>query len=119
MKQLRSIRLRSCVLPILLGALALRFLIPAGPMPGSGDSTVLSVSMCSTDSRNELLEIPSEPAKPHCDHCTLPSLDAPLAPVNLASLAPDSQPSLLPSLESQLAEIPLLRAQNPRGPPHS
>ena len=35
-KQLRSIRFRSYVLPVLLGALALRFLIPAGFMPGVG-----------------------------------------------------------------------------------
>jgi len=117
-RQLRSIRFRSYVLPILLGALALRFLIPAGFMPGSADSTMLSVSMCSTEAQSELLEIPSEPAKPHCDHCTLPSLDAPLAPVNLANLSPVPQPALLPWVESQLSDVPLLRAQNPRGPPH-
>ena len=118
MRQLRSIRFRSYVLPVLLGALALRFLMPAGFMPGSAESTMLSVSMCSTGTQNELLEIPSEPAKPHCDHCTLPSLDAPLAPVNLARLSPVPQQVLLPWVESQLAEVPLLRAQIPRAPPH-
>ncbi len=116
-KQLRSIRFRSYVLPVLLGALALRFLIPAGFMPGAGDSTMLSVSMCSTEAQSELLEIPSEPAEPHCDHCTLPSLDAPLSPVNIASLSAVPQHALLPWVESQLAEVPLLRAQSPRAPP--
>jgi len=118
-RQLRSIRFRSYVLPVLLGALALRFLIPAGVMPGSVEGTMLSVSMCSSEAQSELLEIPGEPAKPHCDHCTLPSLDAPLAPVNLAGLSPVPQHALLPWVESQLSEVPLLRAQSPRGPPHT
>ena len=118
-RKLRSIRFRSYVLPVLLGALALRFLIPAGFMPGSAESMMLSVSMCSSGTQQkELLEIPAEPAKPHCDYCTLPSLDAPLAPVNLARLSPVPQHALLPWVESQLTEVPLLRAQIPRGPPH-
>lgn len=110
-------RVRSYVLPVLLGALALRFLIPAGFMPAS-DGTMLRVAMCSTEQgQSEVLEIPSEPAKPHCDHCTAPSLGAPLAPFNFAGLSPVPQHSLLPSLESQLSEAPLLRAQIPRAPP--
>jgi hypothetical protein len=118
-KSLRSIRLRSYVLPVLLGALALRFLIPVGYMPGSDEGTTLSVAMCSSEAQTELLEIPGEPAKPHCDYCTLPSMDAPLSPVNIAGLTPAVQPWLLPPLESQLSEAPLLRAQSPRAPPHS
>jgi len=117
MRKLRSLRLRSYVLPVLLGALALRFLIPSGFMPGSDDGTMLSVAMCSTEAQSELLEIPGEPSKPHCDHCTLPSLGSPFGPFNIAGLTPDSQRSLLPPLESQLAEVPLLRAQIPRAPP--
>jgi hypothetical protein len=118
-RHLRSIRLRSYVLPLLLGALALRFLIPAGHMPGSGDSTMIQAATCSTEKgQSETLEIPAESAKPHCDLCTLPSLDAPLSPVNIAGLFLVPQRSLPPRHESQIPETPLARAQIPRGPPH-
>ena len=114
-----SNRVRSYVLPLLLGALALRFLIPAGFMPGDGDGTALTVSMCSTERKTERLEIPSEPAKPHCDFCTLPSLDAPLSPVNIAGVFAIPQPSLPTQQESQIPETPLARAQIPRAPPRA
>jgi len=115
----RSIRVRSYVLPLLLGALALRFLIPTGFMlmaaDGSG-GTQLSAAMCSTGGKTERIEIPGEPAKPHCDYCTLPSLDAPLSPVNIAGVIPP-QGSLPPQHESQTPEAPLARAQSARAPP--
>jgi len=115
----RSIRVRSYVLPLLLGALALRFLIPPGFMPGGDAGSTLQVAMCSTESKNESIEIPGEPAKPHCDHCLLPALDAPLSPVNIAG--PIQFPlRLLPwQHESQIPEAPLARAQIPRGPPRA
>jgi hypothetical protein len=115
----RSIRVRSYVLPLLLGALALRFLIPTGFMPVSDGSngTQLQVSMCSTDNKSELIEIPGEPAKPHCDYCTLPSLDAPLSPVNIAGRIAVPLQTLPLQYESQIPEAPLARAQSPRAPP--
>jgi len=114
----RSNRVRSCVLPLLLGALALRFLIPTGFMPDSENGMTLSASMCSTGkSQTERIEIPDEPAKPHCDHCLMPSLGPALAPFDIADLGPAPQRSLLPLLESQIPEVPLARAQIPRAPP--
>lgn len=112
----RSIRVRSYVLPLLLGALALNFLIPTGFMSG-GDGTTLTASMCSTDSKSELIEIPGEPAKPHCDLCMMPSVGPPFSPFNISGPAQFSQRELLPLYESQVPEAPLPRAQIPRGPP--
>jgi hypothetical protein len=114
----RSIRVRSLVLPVLLGALTLRFLIPTGFMPAAGDGSMLAVAMCSTEKgKTESIEIPAEPAKPHCDHCMLPSFDAPLSPVNIAG--PLAIPLHLQPIpyESQIPEAPLARAQIPRAPP--
>ena len=115
----RSIRVRSYVLPILLGALALRFLIPTGYMLSS-DGTPLQVAMCSTvKGKSESIEIPSEPAKPHCDQCMSPSLGSPLAPFNIAGPPHIAQRTSLPQLESQVPEAPLVRAQIPRAPPRA
>ena len=114
----RSIRVRSYVLPLLLGALALRFLIPTGFMAGRDEGSTLRVAMCSTEQgQNELIEIPGEPAKPHCDHCLKPSLGPALAPFNVAGPAQNPQRSFLPQFESQIPEAPLARAQIPRAPP--
>ena len=119
-RQLRSIRFRSYVLPILLGALALRFLIPTGFMPGGSEGATLQVAMCSTaQGQTENIEIPGEPAKPHCDHCMSPSMGSPLAPFNIAGPPHIAQRSFLPWLESQIPEAPLVRAQIPRAPPRA
>ena len=114
----RSIRVRSYVLPLLLGALALRFLIPTGFMSGGAEGTSLTVAMCSQTERGQIenIEIPGEPAKPHCDHCMAPSVGSPFSPFNIAGLPHDSQ-TFLPWLGSQIPEAPLARAQIPRAPP--
>jgi hypothetical protein len=114
----RSIRIRSYVLPVLLAALALRFLVPHGFMGDSGDGTRLSAAMCSTDSlKKESIEIPSEPAKPHCDNCLMPSLGPALPPFNVAGITEVSRPPLLPDQVSQVPDAPLARAQVARAPP--
>ena len=116
----RSIRIRSYVLPLLLGALALRFLIPTGFMPGGDEGTTLSAAMCSTEQgQSELIEIPGEPAKPHCDHCLLPSLGPARPPFHIAGPTQTPQRPFLPQLESQIPEAPLARAQIPRAPPRA
>jgi hypothetical protein len=113
----RSIRVRSYLLPVLLAALALRFLVPHGSMTESTAGTTLSAAMCSTDGRLESIEIPGEPAKPHCDNCMLPSLGPALAPFNVASILEVTKPPLLPHLVSQIPDAPLARAQIARAPP--
>jgi len=108
------------VLPLLLGALALRFLIPTGFMPGGAEGTNLRVAMCSSErGQTENIEIPGEPAKPHCDLCMSPSLGSPFAPFSIAGPPSIAQRSFLPWLESQIPEAPLARAQIPRAPPRA
>src|SRR6478736_8349493 len=112
----RSIRIRSYVLPVLLAALALRFLIPHAFMDDSGGTSKASL-MCSLDGKKESIEIPAAPAKPHCDNCLMPSLGPARPPFNIASILEVSKPPLLPGHVSQIPDAPLARAQSPRAPP--
>jgi len=87
-------------------------------MPASGEGMTLTVAMCAAgQDQNETLVIPGESAKPHCDHCTAPSMASPLAPINYRNFTAYTQLSLLPADESQIPEVPLARAQIPRAPP--
>ena len=120
MKRFRSLRLRSFMMPLLLAALALRVLIP-DVMSGQ-DMSGMSVesSMCSTvPGRSELIEIPGDAPKPHCERCLLtPPFEAPyalLTPVFGTAV----QVPLLPEQVSQSPESPLARAQSARAPPHA
>jgi hypothetical protein len=103
-------------MPLLLAALALRVLIP-DIMPG--DMTVES-SMCSTArARSELIEIPGEAPKSHCERCLLtPPFEAPYALLTPV-FRPAIQVPLLPEQVSQIPESPLARAQSARAPPHA
>jgi hypothetical protein len=109
---------------MLLGAFALRVLIPGGFMPASGDGMSLKVSMCSTvPGRSESLEIPGkipgEAPKTHCEHCLLSSpFAAPYAFLAPGFAAAPPTP-LLPQRASQIPESPLARAQSARAPPHA
>ena len=118
MKLLRSLRFRSFVMPLLLAALVLRVLIPTDVMPAEGMS--FKSSMCSTvPGRSELLEIPDEAPKPHCDRCLLtPPFDAPYAFLNFG-FARTVQLPMLPEQVSQIPESPLARAQSARAPPRA
>jgi hypothetical protein len=113
----RSIRVRSYVLPVLLAALALQFLVPHGAMTESTPGTTLSAAMCSTDGRQESIEIPGESAKPHCDNCLMPSLGPALAPFHVATIIEVTKPPRLPHHVSQVPDAPLARAQIARAPP--
>jgi hypothetical protein len=120
-KLLRSLRFRSNLMPLLLAALVLRVLIPTDVMPSDGsDGMSLRSSMCSTvPGRSELIEIPEESAKPHCDRCLLtPPFEAPYASLNFEFARSLALP-LLPDHVSQVPEAPLPRAQTARAPPRA
>jgi hypothetical protein len=118
-KLLRSLRVRSNLLPLLLAALVLRVLIPTEVMP-SDDGMRVRSSMCSTTpGARELIEIPDATPKPHCDRCLLsPPFDAPYASLNF-EFARTPQSPLLPERSSQLPESALARAQSARAPPRA
>jgi len=122
-KRFRSLRLRSFTMPLLLAALALRVLIP-DVMSGQDMSGISGISvkssMCSAvPGRSELIEIPDDAPKTHCERCLLtPPFEAPyalLTPVFGTAI----QVPLLPEQVSQLPEFPLPRAQSARAPPHA
>lgn len=107
------------LLPLVLGALVLRALIPVGFMPGSGGT--LTAMLCAPSApgnqRTEILEIPGATQAPHCDYCTAPLLGGapdffvPGAPApafdNLAfSFSDEAPPAFVAA-----------RAHRPRGPP--
>jgi hypothetical protein len=114
----RSRALASPFLPLVLGALVLRALIPAGFMPAMG-STVLEAMMCAPGSgeRTENVEIPGGSTSVHCDFCVMPTLGSAPA-TSLFSVS--SQPhEALPSARSQApaSRFALVRVQIPRAPP--
>jgi hypothetical protein len=116
----RSLRLRNFTMPLLLGALALRMLIP-DVMPGDAmKGMTVRAALCSgVRGRSELLEIPGDAPKPHCERCLLtPPFEAPYAFATPAFL-PAMQTPLLRGQVSQTSESPLPRAQSPRAPPHA
>jgi hypothetical protein len=120
MQRLRSMRLRSNLMPLLLAVFVLRALIPMGFMPGSAHGVSLTASMCSTQpGKSETLEFPGSDTTPHCDYCVTPLLGAPLAPVCLEGLGLAIQQHSPPQVHSQIPESLLARAQSARAPPHA
>jgi hypothetical protein len=105
------------VLPLVLAALVLRALIPAGFMSG-GPGSSLVVSMCAPSAGTETIEIPGAPPElsTHCDFCFAPVLGA--APAFAASVAPAiNMATPLPGAQAADTRHRLVRAQSSRGPP--
>jgi hypothetical protein len=112
------------LLPLVLGALVLRALIPPGFMPGGASG--ITAMMCSPSvllsegateaGRIEVLEIPGSAPPAHCDFCLAAWSGAALAwKMPGLSFAAPSEPVLAP-LPAWPGQVPL-RAQSPRGPP--
>jgi hypothetical protein len=106
------------VLPLLLAALVARALLPAGFMASNAGLT-FTVEMCSLDQdRREQLQIPGEHEPAACDYCLAPLLGAGLdLPRVIARV--ECLPVVTLAAKSQIASLPLARAQSPRAPPHA
>jgi hypothetical protein len=114
------------LLPLVIGALVLRALIPVGFMPGTGTGFSLTATLCNAPATGapgiEIIEIPGTGAPSsihaaHCDYCltpvlgaafTLPALSPPTA---IDSGAPRAR------ADAPVSRFALERAQIPRGPP--
>lgn len=115
---------RNHLIPLVIGALVLRALIPVGFMPGPSGATSLAAMMCASPASGavglELIEIPGGmPASghEHCDFCALPMLGSPLELARWESSAAiefRSRPGCAPAHPPRFA---LERAQTPRAPP--
>jgi hypothetical protein len=115
--RLRSLRLRSNILPLVLAALVLRAMIPAGFMPGSAPGVTLTASLCSAlPGQSETIEIEGEHSEPHCEYCVAAPLGAApaLAVASVSTTAAHTQPS---TAVSQTGNSLLARAQTARAPP--
>jgi hypothetical protein len=110
---------RSRLLPLVLGALVLRALIPVGFMAGAGG--VLSAAWCSPSipgsQRTEIVEIPGALHAQFCDYCTAPLLGG--APDFFLPGAPAPVYAFLPvaATHGEPTVVGANRAHRPRGPP--
>jgi hypothetical protein len=114
------------LLPLVIGALVLRALIPAGFMPGGGAGLSLTAQMCNTSvtgaPSTETIEIPGAgapmtAAAMHCDFCLVPvlaaaySLHVPQSPGAIAFASQSARD------DAPVSRFALDRAQIPRAPP--
>jgi hypothetical protein len=125
----RNLDFRCSVMPLVLAALALRALIPAGFMPGTGEGFGFLAMLCAPQiagqtaedprAAMERFELPASPAahaQPHCDFCVSPPLGAP--PAMEGARIPVQAPSLAPvSFLAQISSHSPDRAPSARAPP--
>jgi hypothetical protein len=111
---MRTEAFRARVLPLLLGALVLRAMIPMGYMPADGMS--LSAAMCSMRGGTESIEMPGT-GTVHCDYCVAPPLCAPPAPPTITVVARIHSELAPARHEAPAPRFALQRAQIPRAPP--
>ena len=109
------------LLPLLIGALVLRALIPAGFMPG-GMGLSLTAQLCNAPATGnpgtETLEIPGAGmGATHCDFCLLPLMAATQAPPALQPPPAIAFSSLAARTDAPASRFALQRAQIPRAPP--
>lgn len=114
------------LLPLVISALVLRALIPAGFMPGAGEGFSLSAAMCNAPStgapRSETIEIPGADAPTaaaamHCDFCLVPVLGAAFSLPTVQPPAAIAFVSLPARTDAPVSRFALDRAQTPRAPP--
>jgi hypothetical protein len=117
---LQSIRRHIWVLPLLLGALALRAFLPGAGTDPAG--LQYDSRMCSQVERGEIetQEAPGEEefTRPHCEYCVAPLLGAPLADSLFRGHPPLAERAAVP-LVSQIPDAPLARTQRARAPPRA
>jgi hypothetical protein len=115
-RRLRTLRFRSIVMPLLLAALVFRILAPPGFMMGVGASS-LQAAMCSTTNggKTEKIELPGS-GQAHCEYCSAPPSDAPLALLVIESPVRATTPAFRADV-AQVDDFTLIRAQSARAPP--
>lgn len=119
MTSLSSFRRRIWLLPLVLGALALRAFIPGAGVAGSEQKMGYDSTLCSS-LRPEAPESPPAPgedhSRTHCEYCVAPLLGAPLAHSPFQGAAPVAE-RVIARFVSQIVEPPLARTQRARAPP--
>lgn len=112
------------LLPLVIGALVLRALIPVGFMPGG--TSLLTAALCNApaigESRTETLAIPDAgmpagAARMHCDFCLAPMWGAAFALPTLSQVDAISFETLPERADAPRPRFARDRAQIPRAPP--
>jgi hypothetical protein len=122
---------QDCLLPMVIGALVLRALIPAGFMPGDGNALSITATLClpagpvgpvgplDDNARTEQIEIPGAGHTAHCEYCVSPASGPPVFPAT-AHIPPASDVDIPPAqTEAPHSRFALDRAQIPRAPPRA
>jgi hypothetical protein len=112
-------------LPLVIGALVLRALIPVGFMPGPVAGLSLVAMMCAAPAPGagageEIIEVPGGTAighGAHCGFCGLPLLGVAFAFANLSAPVAIEFHSLPGRADAPQPRFALERAQIPRAPP--
>ena len=122
MNRLRALS-REYLLPLVIGALALRALIPMGFMPGDGNPLSISAQLCIPASdpgdgtRTEQIELPGTAHAVQCEYCLL-TLAGPACHQATPEARLARVPQISPArLDAPYSRFALERAQIPRAPP--
>jgi len=124
MHRLRSLA-RDYLLPLVIGALVLRALIPVGFMPAQAPGSTLTVMLCNAlatgGATTETLDIPGAEATAgavgmHCDFCVAATLGPPSLLPPSAHPRQDHRPSTVPTSAPSSTRH---HTQLPRAPPPS
>lgn len=125
MNRLRSFA-NDYLLPLVISALVLRALIPAGFMPGAGEGFSITAALCNAPStgapRSEIIEIPGADvpltaAAMHCDFCLAPVSGSAFASPALQTCEKILVAPLPARVDAPVSRFALARAQIPRAPP--
>lgn len=122
MNRLRCLAL-DYLLPLVIGALVLRALIPVGFMP-AGTPTSLTAPLCNAPATGnpgtEVIEIPGGDGAlthTHCDFCFLPVMAAASSPASMSPPSAVQLPVRGLHAPAPVSRFALARAQIPRAPP--
>ena len=117
-------RSQDYLLPLVIGALALRALIPAGFMAGDGNVPSITATLCIAvggavdgKTRTEQIEIPGTAHAAHCEYCLSPLSGPPPALVPADSRLAITFDPLPARLDAPHSRFALDRTQIPRAPP--
>jgi hypothetical protein len=119
--RLRAIA-RSHLLPLVIGALVLRALIPVGFMPGANPGMSLTAAMCNPltvdgPGSSEIIEIPGAAPLVHCEYCVVP-VAGPLPDFVVLGMSPAASVGATAATPpTNYSRFALQRSQSPRGPP--
>lgn len=119
MRKLRALA-HAHLLPLVIGTLVLRALIPVSFMPGMSAGTSLTAVMCASPASNagtERIEIPGTASAPHCDFCLTTLLGPPSVQPQIAENVAAAVEIFSTRADAPASRFALLRAQIPRAPP--